>query len=186
MNGAFWPVIGTLGDRPVRPGCQSIPKCISRVPGRARTGPYASVPRAVSRFAGAPSHSHRMRPAMCAQRSAGRVYGGLGRPSAKHARAPSRAYAANEISRLPIGRARHLCAPIRDALARACLPVCCAATGRARAGVCAMRPPMRVRAVAHPCASCMRAVVLAPACASPYAIARGCETHPRKGAPNRM
>ena len=131
-------------------------------------------------------------------RSAGRVYMCLAlqardqsqrafaRAGTESARAPSRAYAANEISRLPIGRARHLCAPIRDALARACLPVCCAATGRARAGVCAMRPPMRVRAVAHPCASCMRAVVLAPACASPYAIARGCETHPRKGAPNRM
>lgn len=188
MNGAFWPVIGTLGDRPVRPGCQSIPKCISRVPGRARTGLYASAPRAVSRFAGAPSHSHRIRPAMRAH--------ALGRPCAQgtrpaermRARAPSRAYAANEISRLPIGRARHLCAPIRDALARACLPVrAWSLKGRsARGRVRTTRASMRVRAVAHPCASCMRAVVLAPACVSPYAIARGCETHPRKGAPNRM
>lgn len=188
MNGAFWPVIGTLGDRPVRPGCQSIPKCISRVPGRARTGPYASAPRAVPRFAGAPSHSHLMRPAMCAQRSAGRVHRGLGRASAKHARAPSRAYAANEISRLPIGRARYLWAPIRDAGARARLPVCAwSLKGRSsRAGVCVRASAyegarLRTR-VPHACAqSCSR-----PRAHRPMRSRAGARRTPRKGAPNRM
>lgn len=113
-------------------------------------------------------------------RSAGRVYGGTRPAERMRARAPSRAYAANEISRLPIGRARHLCAPIRDALARACLPVrAWSLRDDALARACAsVLPSMRVRAVAHPCASCMRVVVLASVCASPYAIARGCETYP--------
>ena len=79
MNGAFWPVIGTLGDHPVRPGCQSIPKCISRVPGRARARAHMHPRQGLS-----PASRERLRTRIgcgppCARiRSAARVYKGLG------------------------------------------------------------------------------------------------------------
>lgn len=113
-------------------------------------------PKAVSRFAGAPSHSHQIRPAMCAH-ALGRPCVWGTRPAERmRARVPSRAYAANEISRLPIGRARHLCAPIRDALARAC-PCALGPSGAKRARACAHDAPVyegaRLRArVPHACA----------------------------------
>ena len=56
-------------------------------------------------------------------------------PEREVARVPSRAYAANEISRLPIGRARHLCAPIRDRAHGAPARVLCRDGARSRGRV---------------------------------------------------
>lgn len=195
MNGAFWPVIGTLGDHPVRPGCQSIPKCISRAPGRARARAHMHPRQGLSPAsrerpypASDPARHVRAhaRPAVCTRAWRFRCATSLSVPShAPALGAPGRlrVRAANEISRLPIGRARHLCASIRDRARGHACPCALGPSGAKRARACvSVLPSMRVRAVAHPCASCMRAVVLAPVCVSPYAIARGCETHPRKGA----
>ena len=160
MNGAFWPVIGTLGDHPVRPGCQSIPKCISRVPGRARARAHMHPRQGLS-----PASRERLRTRIgcgppCARiRSAGRVYKGLGtrarsRPGAVacvcRERDLASAHRAREAPmrthpRSGAWRACPRAVPRRGALARACAP----ARAPMRARVCAPVRLMRARSRAR-------------------------------------